>query len=250
MHSNIAVIIPTLGNRPELLNQAINSALSCEIGFIAIISPNAMPAALKKTSFGRTHWYEFEGGLPEAINFGFQILPKEVRYVTWLGDDDFLEPRGYREMRIQPDTDLLIGACNFISIKGERLRTQKVSKWRLNLWALSLFASPIAQPASLFSRRFIDLTEGIDARYRLAFDQDFFTRGIALGAKVQVIENTLASYRVHSETLSNTNWEASLEESGRIRSSHAPRSLVWLSDWLQHVRSFILRRRDLFRSEK
>lgn len=208
-----------------------------------------MPPELNQTVLGRANWYQFDGGLPESINFGFQLLPKDVRYVTWLGDDDLLESDGYRNMRIHPDTDLLIGACNYISHRGERLRVQKVSKWRLHLWALSLFASPIAQPATLFSRRFIDLTGGIDTKYRFAFDQDFFTRGISLGAKVQVIEETLASYRIHEATLSNLNWEMSLEESGRIRSAQAPKILAWLSELLEIARRLYLRRRSLFRLE-
>ncbi len=236
MQRNIGVIIPTLGNRHELLSQAIESALNCDVAFVAIISPQPMPPKLQKAASGRCQWYQFNDGLPESINFGFQLLPDEVQYVTWLGDDDLLDSEGFANLRILPGVDLLVGACRYISNSGKSFTVRKVSRWRITAWALSLFASPIAQPATLFSRRFIELTGGIDNKYRLAFDQDFFTRGISLGARVQVTDQTLASYRVHDDTLSNKHWVQSMEESGRIRLSLAPRYLSTLSKLLQFLR--------------
>lgn len=107
------------------------------------------------------------------------------------------------------------------------MRLHTPSRWRLSRWALVLFASPIAQPATIISKEVFLEVGGIDANYKLAFDQDLFTKIIMLEGPPSVVRISFAAYREHASTLSNDHWRESLAESAQIRISHAPSCFKW-----------------------
>lgn len=237
MKTKIAVIIPTLARRKELLIASIESAINCRVGMILVISPTKAPDWLPKSLRESLSWVTFSGGLPESLNHAVRLIPKSYDFLTWLGDDDMLDPSGYRELITIPDADLIIGSCGYINESGDLVRVQRVRKWRVQRWALALVASPIAQPATIFKRSLFESLSGLNTKYKYAFDQDFFTRAINGGAKLLIIDTQLAFYRVHAETLSSANWEGSLLESANVRETNSPRwfaPLARLVDRLRH----------------
>jgi len=242
MKANVAVIIPTLARRKELLIAAIESAISCRVGMILVISPSNAPDWLPKSFNGSLSWVTFSGGLVESLNHAARLVPHSFEFLTWLGDDDLLDPKGYRELRTIPDADLIIGRCGYITESGDLVRVQRVHKWRVQAWTLALVASPIAQPATIFRRSLFESLGGLDTKYQYAFDQDFFTRAIVGGAKLKIVGNQLAFYRVHEDTLSSTNWEKSLMESANVREMNSPTQIAPFARWVDKIRHLLVTR--------
>lgn len=222
---NLAVVIPTLAKRPAFLLSAIESAKACRVGMVLVISPSNLPSWMSHSHRETLTWIKFSGDLTQSLNHAFSLVPQSFPYMTWIGDDDLMEPEGYEDLIVSEEAELVIGSCLLIDESGTLDKVHKVAKWRVHPWAISVLASPIAQPATFFKRSLFERLAGLDGKYKLAFDQDFFTRAIVGGAQLQIVENHLASYRVHAGTLSNTNWELSLLESARVRRSNCP---VWM----------------------
>lgn len=86
----VAVIIPTLGQRPKYLDECIRSILNAGNSLIVIVSPDSVVF----NDFVKSKVGLFVGehgkGLAAAINLAVANLPPEIEFFNWLGDDDLL----------------------------------------------------------------------------------------------------------------------------------------------------------------
>lgn len=230
----LGVVIPTLQHRASLLETAIRSALEIKRVTIIVVSPSEPTTheLVKLATF--CDWIVSNKSLPDAINLGLMSMPKDVTHLTWLGDDDSLVPEAFwGAVEKSRNHHLVVGWCEYVNENSEVLWTQKPRPWRLKLIPRLFVASPIAQPATVFSREAFLLSGGLNPAYKLAFDQDFFFRLISKHGRPVVIRKTISRYRRHEGTLSSLQWRNQLMESAEIRSCAAPapiRLLVILTD--------------------
>jgi GT2 family glycosyltransferase len=82
----------------------------------------------------------------------------------------------------------------------------------------------IPQPGSLFRRSSFEEVGGLDPKFGWAFDFDLFIKLSKLG-KARFINQTLASFRWHPQSLSVEFRKKSVAEASLVRVNHLPKVL-------------------------
>jgi GT2 family glycosyltransferase len=172
-------------------------------------------------------------GLANAINKAFSLLPRDVEFMSWLGDDDLIEVNALsiaRELMIS-DSEVVavVGICDYIGPSGEKILTNKAGS--LGIKILSWGPDLIPQPGSLLRRSAFDEMGGLDPKFRMAFDLDMFLRLQKLG-RIEFLNQKVASFRWHPTSLSvDQRRYAVLEASAIRRNNHSKLvsyvSLLW-----------------------
>jgi GT2 family glycosyltransferase len=169
-------------------------------------------------------------GLAAAINMGFSKLPKEIEYINWLGDDDFLVPDSISDAADALDADptavLVYGSCEYVNPSGEMVWVNKSGQWASKI--LSFGPDLIPQPGALFRRKAFEEVGQLSNSYKWAFDFDLLLRLKKIG-KLRFINKNLASFRWHPESLSVEYRKDSVNEASKVRVSHLPQALRKIS---------------------
>lgn len=235
----IAVVVPTLGQRPEYLEQSLSSIRAAGESHILVVAPAAFDAsALIAAGLIDEKLDEVGRSLPAAIDQGFAALPNEVRYIAWLGDDDLLRPRAL-ELALEfleshPRSSAVYGRCDYIDPDGKKVWANKSGWWAAPL--LRIGPDLIPQPGSLFRRSAYARTAGLRTDLGWAFDLDIFLQLAKVG-KLSFIPHTLAAFRWHSESLSVGQRRDSVREASQVRVEHLPAWLRPISPlWERFVR--------------
>ena len=87
--SNVGIVVPTMGTRPEFLRQALASIRSAGNAIIHIVAPSSaqLASVLDRNSYDAIV-VDPGTGLSAAIDAGLRSFPPSVEYINWLGDDD------------------------------------------------------------------------------------------------------------------------------------------------------------------
>jgi GT2 family glycosyltransferase len=169
-------------------------------------------------------------GLPAAINFGIESLPESVEYVNWLGDDDLLKPSSLISsisvLDQKQEVVMVFGACDYIDRHGDVIWENRSGRWAVPL--LRFGPDLIPQPGALFRRSTFNSVGGLKTSLGWAFDFDLFIRFSKAG-KLHYINQTLAQFRWHPESLSVEHRKKSVAEASQVRVSHLPAFLRPLS---------------------
>jgi hypothetical protein len=167
--------------------------------------------------------YDSGSGLPAAINFGIESLPESVEYVNWLGDDDLLKPGSLSSstnfLDQKQEVVMVFGACDYIDSHGEIVWENRSGQWAVPL--LRFGPDLIPQPGALFRRSNFNAVDGLKTNLGLAFDFDLFIRFSKAG-KLHYLNQTLAQFRWHPESLSVEHRKKSVAEASQVRVSHLP----------------------------
>jgi hypothetical protein len=233
----MAAIIPTTQERPELLTKALKSAKCLPFTQVFVVSTELPKTPEIIDSAKGVVWIVSQANLPDSINEVVSNLGESFEYFGWIGDDDLFECFNPQELVQQlGEPPLIIGACRMIDESDSLIRILRPKRWRFGSVALSFLANPIAQPSTLISVRHFKSIGSLDSNLDLAFDYDLFLRLISHFGQPQLVNKTLASYRIHENTLSRTKWRAQLNQSAKIRlsiSSPAIQPLVGFVDFLR-----------------
>ena len=165
-------------------------------------------------------------GLAAAINKGIRALPDEIELVTWLGDDDLLHQDALMEMgehlASNPKASAVFGRCDFVDLEGKVFGRSRFGRVAVAL--LKYGPDFIPQPASLFRRKHFDQIGGLDTSLKLAFDLDLFLKLSKVG-RILFVDQVMAQYRWHPDSLSTSNQKASRKESRLVRYRALPEPL-------------------------
>ena len=215
----IGVILPTLGERPELILGCINSIKRSGAHYIAIVSPREFPREIE--SLVDEIIRDPGLGLAAAINLGMEKLPESIEYSTWIGDDDLFEEDGLsilaETMNKHPEASFVYGICTYINGLGKVLGANKAGNiaWRILQFGPDL----IPQPSSLFKLKDFRLVGGLNQEYKNAFDFDLLLKLRKIG-KARYVPVKVSKFRWHKGSLSvNQRWRAVVEASV-VRRSH------------------------------
>lgn len=239
-----AIIVPTMGNRPELLEQCIESIHKAGCNVIHVVIPDAGKVA-RLLAEGKISAVVTDPmkGLAAAINAGIESLPDSVLYANWLGDDDLLTSGSVITARSvlasEPSTPLVFGACEYIDGDGNVIFRSASGRWAPYL----MYAGPqmVPQPGSLFRVADFRAVGGLDTTYKFAFDLDLLMKLRRLGSFTYVGQ-TLSKFRWHADSLSVGGRGGSVSEASQIRRKHLPPLLRQLSAlWEPLLRMVILR---------
>ena len=231
MNHRVGIVVPTLGERPDYLEQCLKSIRAAGQAHILLVAPNALDTAnLQSAGLVDSVVADTGSGLPAAINSGIELLPESVEYVSWLGDDDLLEPgalgEGISVLDQKQEVVMVFGACDYIDSDGGLVWENRSGGWAVPL--LRFGPDLIPQPGALFRRSTFNLVGGLKTDLGWAFDFDLFIRFSKVG-KLHFINQTLAQFRWHPESLSVEHRKRSVEEASQVRVSHLPTFLRALS---------------------
>jgi GT2 family glycosyltransferase len=227
----VGIVVPTLGERPEYLEQCLNSIRSAGDAHILLVAPKSLDTeSLKSAGLIDSAVADPRKGLPAAINLGIKSLPESVEFVNWLGDDDLLSPGALntatRALDSKQDIAMVFGACDYIDSHWRVVWKNSSGQWAVPL--LRFGPDLIPQPGALFRRSAFNSVGGLKTDLGWAFDFDLFIRFSKVG-KLQYINQTLSQFRWHPESLSVEHRKRSVAEASQVRVSHLPSFLKAIS---------------------
>lgn len=239
----IGIVVPTLGTRPDYLNQALRSIRSAGNCHIVVVAPE--PETI------RTNYspelidlivQDPKSGLAEAINTGMRSLPSSVKYANWLGDDDLLAPQSLNitshALENSPETVCVYGGCSYIGPDQEVVWINKSGNYAK--WLMRVGPQLIPQPGLLFTVNVFNEVGGLNSAYKWAFDLDLLLKFSKHG-KLLFLPKILSSFRWHDGSLSVGGRQGSVSEASKIRRSYLPRALRGISPmWEFLIRRLIL----------
>lgn len=222
--TEIGIVVPTLGTRPEYLLQCLTSIRSAGLARIHIVKPQQvlLPPEITEDLFDEIV-DDPNQGLAAAIHRGLVSFPNSIRYVNWLGDDDLLRPRSLEIcleiLRNDSKTVLVYGGCEYIDKSGRSIFTNRSGTYAVPL--LRFGPQLIPQPGSLFRLDSYLAIGGLNLNYRWAFDLDILIRFSRIG-NIQFARSVLSSFRWHDESLSVGGRDGSVKEASLVRQSYLP----------------------------
>lgn len=230
----VAIVIPTSGNRMEYLTQSVDSILRQVGNFkvhILIGCPPEKHAFLKRAFDGcATVIAETPlEGLSAKIDDLLRRTPDSAKYISWLGDDDLLAPKSLEAtigaLEDKPSGSLAYGGCDYIDSNGCLVARNPSGLWAAKI--LPFAPQLVPQPGSLFRREHFLLSGGLDHSLNLAFDFDLMLRLKQIGGLI-FINRTLAQFRWHPTSLSVKRRLQSALEASQVRRSHYTGISKWL----------------------
>jgi GT2 family glycosyltransferase len=240
MAHRVLIVIPTLGQRPELLSQTLASiaAQSAEPADVVVVLPVHATEARGLATAAGASLVDDPGGMSAAINAGFAQAKPEHEFVNWIGDDDLLAPDSLRTtvsaLDARPDAVVAFGYCDYIDDEGHRLFTSRAG--RMAPWLMTWGPDLVPQPGALFRRKAVQAVGGIDPTLRYAMDLDLLLRLRRQGTFINT-RATLSSFRWHAESTTVANRTPSLEESEMVKRRYLSPRLRWTARlWERPVR--------------
>ena len=228
---DVAIVVPTLGIRTDYLRLSLNSLRNSGAGLLCIIAPKE----LNLDDFVSENLFDLRidddgDGLANAINKAFSLLPSDIEYMSWLGDDDLIEINALNVAREKMIADsevvAVVGICDYIGPSGEKILTNKAGS--LGIKILSWGPDLIPQPGSLLRRSAFDEMGGLDPRFRMAFDLDMFLRLQKLG-RIEFLNQKVASFRWHPTSLSVDQRRYAVLEASTIRRRNHSKPVSYIS---------------------
>jgi glycosyltransferase involved in cell wall biosynthesis len=227
--NKVAVVVPTLGTRADYLKLCIESIRKSESAHIILVKPRDVQIDSALGEYIDSEIDDPGGGAASAIAEGFKHVPEGIEYLTWLGDDDTLEPgsldRVVYALGHDPSAVAVFGACNYVDPEGRSIwlnRPKQTSKRKL-IWA----PNRLPQPGSLFRASAYAQVGGLDVGWKYAFDQDLFTRLAAVG-DLKILDEVVANFRWHAGSLSAGQKSSAMREALKVRLEHASQRLGWM----------------------
>jgi GT2 family glycosyltransferase len=232
--SVVGVVVPTIGQRPQYIESTLRSIREAGKTFIVLVGREDFNGKVFADS-GLVDLYLDEDGpsLPGKINQGFRALPKDIEYITWVGDDDLLS-RGALLKAVavleRPEKPVLVfGHCQYIDSDGKDVLVKRTGSWAVPL--LRFGPQLIPQPSAVFRRDAFERVGGLSHKYEFAFDFDLLIKLTKLG-KSMFIDAIISSHRWHDTSLTYSRRWDSVREASAVRVSNLPAltplvSVIW-----------------------
>lgn len=173
-----------------------------------------------------------EPGLAKKLDLLLRELSVDCDIIGWLGDDDLLTEGSIAQSVAAFEKDSAVvmtyGGCDYIDAKGDVIFTNQSGEWASKI--LSFGPQLIPQPGSLMRRAAFEKTKGLSNEFALAFDFDLFLQ-LKNQGKFSYLNQTLAQFRWHPNSLSVKRRMRSATEASRVRRRHynGLANLIW---WL------------------
>lgn len=231
----VLVVVPTLGERVETLEESLASVRAqrgVDVHLVVVIPEAATRAREIAQRHGATLVPDPRRGLSAAVNAGVAARRGE-EYYAWLGDDDLLAPDGLATLsallRATSGAVVAYGACTYIDDRGRAVTVSRAGDLgaRILNWGPDL----VPQPASLTRVDALLAAGEYDESLRFAMDLDMFLRLKRAGRFVST-RREVAAFRWHADSLTVANRGPSLAESEKVKRRYLhprlrPVSALW-----------------------
>lgn len=210
----ITIVTPSY-NQGQFIEETIRSVLlqgypNLEYIIIDGGSTDNSAEIIRKYEPWLAYWVsEPDQGQTHAINKGFSRASGDI--LAWLNSDDFYYPHTLHTIAntfsLQKDAGLIYGTAAIVNKDGQELSIYPTRQIRPDVWRMQYWKHwPVPQPAAFVSRTAYDDLGGLDESFNFSLDYEWFNR-IADKYSAYYIDKTLATYRIHSDSKTSTQWE-------------------------------------------
>lgn len=234
----VLMVVPTLGTRLDYLEATLRSIVEQdEVVHLVVVAPSSAHEARAVARNVEATVVDDPGSLAAAINGGV-ASSIDPEFVSWIGDDDLLEPGSLRAtvhaLDTHPSAVLAYGWCRYIDPGGRQLWLNRTgyAAQRVLSWGPQL----IPQPGMLVRRSAWDAVGGLDESLTLAFDFDLILKLRGQGGLV-CVPTPVAAFRWHPGSLTVSSRTRNLEESEAVKRRYLrpwQRKVAW--SWERPVR--------------
>ncbi|MFF3578283.1 glycosyltransferase [Streptomyces mirabilis] len=229
----VGMVVPTLGERPALLEECLNSLTGQEYAGLRLVvasSPSAVIDVKRATSPHIAVIPQNGSGIVDAVMTGWRHFGDSVDVLGWLGDDDRLPPgsivAALRALERHPEAAMAYGQVRYIDASGKAFKAMRPG--RVGSLLLHLGHNMVFQPGCLYRRSAVEAVGGLDDSFRLAFDVDFHRR-LASHGRLRYVASVLGEIRYHPGSLTVRSRSESQREAELALSRQMP-------DWLRLTR--------------
>lgn len=235
--ADVLVVLPTLGDRLETLEQTLISVQlqkhSVKLRLVVVTPPNALEARVLAQKYDADVLDDPGIGISEAINVGIRARTSE-KYYAWIGDDDLFRPNGLRTLLDLFDTteDAIVtyGACDYIDINSQVIMTSKAGK--LAQFLLTWGPDLIPHPGSMILLDSLEAVGCFDTTLKYAMDLDVFLKLQKLGKFIST-KTVVTAFRWHPDSLTVASRKNSGAESEFVKARYLhpwirPVSFLWV----------------------
>ncbi len=225
--ADVLLVVPTLGRRPEYLEQTLASVAAQDVPVdLVVVCPAGAAEAREIATRAGARLLDDPGSLSGAVNLGLATAAEGQRYGNWIGDDDLLAPGSLAATRAALDADpsaaVAYGSCTYIDEVGRPLWTSRAG--RAASWLLAWGPDLVPQPGMLFRLADFRAVGGLDETLQFAMDLDLLLRLRRRGRLVSV-GRPVSSFRWHASSLTVSDRSASLAESEQVKRRYLPAAL-------------------------
>jgi len=214
------MVIPTLGERIDLLRQTLQSIVdqgASTPDIIVVCPKKALEARALAAEFG-ADVADDPGGISAAVNVGFALAKQRHIYATWMGDDDLLRSNSLASttaaLDANPKAVVAFGFCDYIDDKNNILFTNRAG-WYAP-WLMTWGPDLVPLPGILFRLSAVQQAGGFDEALKYAMDLDVLLKLRKMGRFVNT-KKTLAAFRWHPDSTTVANRTASLNEAEMVK---------------------------------
>lgn len=202
----VSLVTPSFG-QARFLEQTLRSVLDQDYPNIEYIvidggSSDGSVELIRRHEHRLAYWVsEPDRGQADAINKGFARASGE--YVGWINSDDWLYPDAIRNtvtfLEAHPEVDLVYGDVD----TGESEAMPELLRGKVTdiETMLTTFEVPIPQQGSLWRKRVLDRSGGLDSRWQVVLDREFFLR-VATRHRIAYRPGRLGFFRLHPDSKS------------------------------------------------
>jgi glycosyltransferase involved in cell wall biosynthesis len=224
--SDILVVLPTLGDRPEKLQRALSSvdAQRPDVSVrVVVVIPEDKKDALPDALADRVEIVtDPHRGMSAAINAGLSARAGEQFYI-WLGDDDYYQQGGlatlHNMLRADDRAVVAYGGCDYIDDDGQLLWTSRAG----SLASLMIGKGPnlVPHPAALMRLDALEQVGGYDESLSLAMDLDVLLKLKKRGRFVHTTR-VVSAFGWHPDSLTVQDRTQSEREARMVKRRHLP----------------------------
>lgn len=226
--ARVLMVIPTLGQRPDLLRQTLQSLKNqapFEFDTVMIFPSKSKITTEIANDFGAVI-VEDPGSLSAALNAGISLAKSHHEYIGWIGDDDLLSKNSLktavRALDANPDASIAFGYCDYIDDKNQFLFKSRAG--RLAPWIMTWGPNLVPLPGIVFRKSKLDIAGPFDEDNKYSMDLEMLLRLRKIGRFINT-KKTLASFRWHPTSTTVANRNAALNEARTVKRKNLPKYL-------------------------
>ncbi len=222
----ILVVLPTLGQRVDMLARALDSVdqqrLDVTLTLVVVLPRSAKKARVMAEAHGALIVDDPGQGMSEAINAGLSRRTTE-RYYIWLGDDDYYQPGGLLTLRnlllSSPGAVVAYGGCDYVDQSGRVVWSSRAGAFAELL--IGVGPNLIPHPAALITLDAVEAVGRYDSTLSYVMDLDLFLRLKQRGRFVST-RQVVSAFGWHQDSLTVQDRARSTAEARQVKRRYLP----------------------------